>query len=244
MEFLDHKHVEAIQVQRMEAISFLAAGISHDIKNLLMVILNCASVIKEMNTNRDIQKRIEVIISCCEKMNEMLKRLMLIGKSNHLKFTQVNLNEEVRNTIRLLESKIPACIEIKTSLGDIPPIYADSTAVGEIIVNLITNAIQAMPKGGLIEIRTAFTTVTKEDCKAHANAYPGRFVTLSITDNGPGIPKEMLPKIFDFGFSTKNSYGIGLAMVYVLVEMHGGWIHVESEIGKGTMFMIFLPVCA
>ncbi len=77
MEFLDHKHVEAIQVQRMEAISFLAAGISHDIKNLLMVILNCASVIKEMNTNRDIQKRIEVIISCCEKMKRCSKDLCL-----------------------------------------------------------------------------------------------------------------------------------------------------------------------
>jgi len=245
MEFtyLDHKHIEAIQAQRMEAISFLAAGISHDIKNLLLVILSCASVIKRMNPNRDIQNRIEVIISCCEKMDEMLKKLMLIGKSiNHLRIDLINLNEEIKNTLKLLESKIPSCIEIKTSLGDIPLIYADSTAIGEIITNLITNAIQAMPDGGFIEIKTAFTTVTKEDCKDHANAYPGRFVVLSIIDNGPGIPKEMLPRIFDFGFSTKNSHGLGLAMVYGLVEMHKGWIHVESEMERGTRFIIFLPV--
>jgi len=241
--YLDHKHIEAIQAQRMEAISFLSASIAHDIKNLLLVILSCASVIKRMNPNRDIQNRVEIIINCCKKMNEMLNRLMLIGRSiNHLKIRSINLNKEVKNTVRLLESKIPSCIEIKTSLGDIPLIYADSTAVGEIITNLITNAIQAMSDGGFIDIRTAFTTVTKEDCKAHANAYPGRFVTLSITDNGPGIPKEMLPRIFDVGFSTKNSHGLGLAIVYALVEMHSGWIHVESEIGKGTKFVIFLPV--
>ncbi len=241
--YLDHKHIEAIQTQRMEAISFMAAGISHDIKNLLLVILNYTHTIKRINSNKDIQERLDIIISCCEKINEMLKRLMLIGKSiNHLKIESINLNEEIKNTVRSLESKISSGIEIKASLGDIPLIYADATAIGEIITNLILNAIQAMPNAGLIEIRTAFTTVTKEECKDHANAYPGRFVTLSIIDNGPGIPMEILPKIFDFGFSSKNSYGIGLAMVYALVEMHAGWIHVESEVGKGTRFVIFIPV--
>jgi len=240
----EHKYVEAIQVQRMEAISFLSAGISHDINNLLMGILNYTYAIKGMNPNRYIQERLEGIIGCCEKMAEMLKRLMLIGKSvHHLKIELINLNEEIKNTVTLLQGAIPSNIKIEVSLcEDLSSIYADVAAMDEIITNLILNAIQAMSDGGLIEIGTDVTIITQRDCEKHANAYPGRFVALSIADNGPGIPKEILPKIFDFRFSTKNSHGLGLAMVYALVEMHDGWIHVESEVGKGTKFVIYLPI--
>ena len=239
-----HKCIEAIQIQRMEAISFLAAGLSHDINNLLMGILHYTYAIKRMNPNRHIQEQLEGIIACCEKMGEMLKRIMLLGKNPyHLKIELLDLNEEIKNTVKALQSVIPSNIKIKFPLcANLPFIYADAAAIAEIITNLVLNAIQSMPDGGLIEIKTSVAIITQGDCKKHANAYPGRFVVITIADNGPGIPEEILPRIFDSHFSTKGSHGLGLAIVYALVDKHGGWIHVESEVGKGTKFMIYLPL--
>lgn len=244
LSYSGHKCIEAIQIQRMEAISFLAAGLSHDINNLLMGVLHYTYAIERMNPNRHIQERLEGIIGCCEKMGEMLKRLMLLGKKPHrLKIELLDLNEEIKNTVKALQSVIPPNIKIKAPLcANLPFIYADATAIAEIVTNLMLNTIQAMPDGGLIEIKTGVAIITQGDCEDHANAYPGRFVVITIADNGPGIPEEILPKIFDSHFSTKGSHGLGLAIVYALVDKHGGWIHVESEVGKGTKFMIYFPL--
>lgn len=239
-----HKCIEVMQTHRMEAISSLVAGLSHDINNFLMGIWAHIRVIERLTSNREIKERVVHIAQLCERITDMLKKMMLLAKDGrHLKPELLNLNQAVEKNLQMLKGMIPPSIALKTQFySNLPLIYADPTAVTEIVSNLILNATHALNSGGVIEVKTSVATVTESECTAHANAYPGTFVTLTVADNGPGINPENLPRIFDPYFSTKNSHGLGLAIVYMLINAHAGWVHVESKLGVGTQFMLYFPL--
>ncbi|MDL1969991.1 MAG: ATP-binding protein [Candidatus Desulfofervidaceae bacterium] len=239
-----HKCIEAIQAHRMEAISLMVAGISHDINNLLTGIWAHTGVIQRLARDKEIKERSVHIAQLCARITDMLKKVILLTKDgHHLKLQALNLNQEVEKNLQMLKGMILPSIKLKSYLYPyLPPIYADPTAVTEIITNLVLNAAHVLNSGGVIKIKTSVTTVTESECMEHANAYPGKFVTLTVADNGPGIAPEDLPRVFDPCFSTKNSHGLGLAIVYMLMNAHAGWVHVESKLERGTQFLLYFPV--
>ncbi len=242
-----HKCIEAIQAHRMEAIRLMIAGMSHDLNNLLMGIWAHSSSIQRLTLDKEIRKKCVGIARLCEKMTDMIKKMLLLTKNGcQLRPGRLNLNQEVEKNLQMLRDMISLSIKIKMDLDPaLPLIYADSTAITEIITNLVLNAAQALSPGGVITIKTSVVTVTENDCLEHANAYPGKFVTLTVVDNGPGISPEDLPRIFDPYFSTKKgcrNHGLGLAVVYALMDAQAGWVHVESELKKGTKFELYFPI--
>ncbi|MEW6001905.1 MAG: ATP-binding protein, partial [Nitrospirota bacterium] len=157
-----------------------------------------------------------------------------------------NLHDVINDTAKLIEGVINKRIELRVDLGNIAPVVeGDPNQMEQVLMNLIVNARDAMPDGGIISVKTYLTEVRKGISDMPSYILPGRYIVLSISDTGHGIPKEIINRIFDPFFTTKErgkGTGLGLAMVYGIVKDYKGYITVQSEVGKGSTFDIYLPL--
>lgn len=155
-----------------------------------------------------------------------------------------DVNTTVRNLEPMLRRTLPENIDFQSRLAeDLPKVHADSLTVGQVLVNLVQNARDAILFDGAITIRTSKIQLDQLSCNSE-QAYPGDFVCLEVEDNGTGIPADELPRIFDPFFTTKNggmATGLGLYVVDAIVKQHGGWVQVDTSVGRGTTFAVFLP---
>jgi len=220
---------------RLATVGLLAAGVAHEFNEPIGNILGFAQlVLKHDDLQEDIAGDIDKIVIASLHAREVIKKLMLFARQLPAKKIKVNLNEVINNGLILLEARFAKVgIELIRSLApDIPEITADPSQLNQILINLVVNAIQALPDGGTI-------TITSR---------PGNGgVHLVVEDTGIGMNKETLNKIFLPFFTTKDideGTGLGLAVVHGIVSSHGGTINVESQTGKGSKFDIYLPVVA
>jgi len=232
--------------QKMRAIGALAGGIAHDFNNILTLVKGNAELgILKSSEEEPLRKYFERIQSSAIRGTDLTKQLLLFGRSQMNYTKSLNLNIVVADTISILERTIDPKIEIKFNRKkQLWMIDADEGKMSQIIMNLCINAAQAMEEGGNLTITTANTEINQDYCKTNAEAFPGKFVQVSVEDTGCGISKENLNKIFEPFFSTKEGgkgSGLGLSVVYGIVNGHKGWITVSSKISKGTKFSIFLP---
>jgi two-component system cell cycle sensor histidine kinase/response regulator CckA len=155
------------------------------------------------------------------------------------------LNQEIVKARNLLERVIPQTVDLKLEQQkNLPTIHADSTQLEQILLNLVMNAGHAMPQGGRITVRTAAMSFDEKSCKQHLGLTPGRYVVLEVSDTGYGIPEHLQNRIFEPFFTTKEpgqGTGLGLSVVYGIVQDHHGHITCESTPGRGTTFRIYLP---
>lgn len=235
-----------LQAQKMEAVGTLAGGIAHDFNNLLQIIVGYGEMMlsKQKPDERgysDLRK----ILDAAHSGSELVKRLLTFSRKIEPKLQSINLNDRVKNVEALLRRTLPRMIEIELRLQErLPLIYADSTQIDQILLNLSLNARDAMPDEGRLTIETSSVTLDDEYCQSHIDATPGEHVLLKIIDTGHGISKEELEHIFEPFYTTKElgrGTGLGLATVYGIVQQHGGHIVCESELGKGTGFLIYFP---
>ncbi len=163
-----------------------------------------------------------------------------------MEFTPLNIKKMIDDLLKMLERLIGEDITITTHLEpDIWTVRVDKGNIEQVIMNLVVNARDAMPEGGRINIKAENVILEEEDCKAIPESRPGRFVCLSVEDTGEGMDKETMRHIFEPFFSTKEvgkGTGLGLSVVYGIVKQHEGWINVESEVGRGSTFKVYLPV--
>jgi len=234
------------QAQKMEAIGQLAGGVAHDFNNMLAVIQLQAGMLKADRALSPLQSEMAgEIEKAALRAADLTRQLLLFSRRQTLQARPVDLNELVRNLSKMLQRILGEHIRIQISFapGDLF-IQADPGMVDQVLLNLSVNARDAMPGGGQLTIETSTIDLDAGDAAQYAAAQPGTFVCLRVTDTGCGIPHEILPRIFEPFFTTKDvgkGTGLGLATVFGIVQQHGGWINVSSEVGRGTVFRVFLP---
>ena len=182
----------------------------------------------------------------CDRVTALIQQLLAFARRQILEPRSLSLNQTVRDVMNLLDKVIGKDIEIQTALAeDLWTVRADPTQIDQVLMNLCINSRDAMPKGGRISIETRNAEFSEEDCRRTSALQPGRFAELRVSDTGSGMDAAVRERIFEPFFTTKGpgkGTGLGLATVYGIVKQHNGFVQVESEIGKGSTFRIFLPV--
>jgi len=234
------------QSQKMEAVGQLAGGIAHDFNNLLTGISGYSRLI-QMRTSPDDRTAgdISEVINAADRAAKLTAQLLAFSRKTILQPKQLQLNNLVHNLERLLEPLIGEDVELVTKFEpELGIIRADPGQLEQVIMNLVVNARDALPKGGKVVIETANVELDEVYTAQHEGSLSGKYVMLTVSDNGQGIPPQILERIFDPFFTTKEvgkGTGLGLSTVYGIVKQSGGNIWVYSEVGVGTTFKIYLP---
>jgi len=234
------------QSQKMQAVGELAGGVAHDFNNLLTVIIgNSEFLLMRHHAGDPSFKEINEIQQNALRAANLVGQLLAFSRKQTLQPKVLQARDVVGETAVMLKRLLREGVDLELDHGtDLWPIYADEVQLQNVIINLAVNARDAMPRGGTVAVRTTNETVKTETAFGTAIMPPGDYVRIEVADTGTGISKEHLGKIFDPFFTTKpqgQGTGLGLATVYGIVKQSGGFITVDSEIGKGTAFRIFLP---
>ena len=238
---------QLVHTQRMDAVGQLAGGIAHDFNNILTAIIGFSSYLKmKMDEDDPLKIQVEQILSASEKAAALTQGLLVFSRKETLNLNPVKLGDTVSNVEKLIRRLISEEIEIsfKISEKDLP-VMADEGQLEQIIINLATNARDAMYRGGLLSISVEPTVLDERYIKVHGYGKVGPYGMISISDTGTGMDEETRKRIFEPFFTTKDlgkGTGLGLSIVYGIIKHHGGFINVYSEPGEGTTFKIYLPL--
>jgi PAS domain S-box-containing protein len=234
------------QAQKMESIGTLAGGIAHDFNNLLTVILSYSSSLSdELPKDSRHQRAAEQVHVAAERGAALTSQMLAFSRKQVFQLRVVNLNDIIRNLLKMLQRIIGEHIQIKTALAeDLSPVKADAGQLEQVLMNLSVNARDAMRNGGKLILETRNVELDDDFVRLHLGSSSGPHTLLTVSDTGMGMDAATLTRIFEPFFTTKgpgHGTGLGLAMVYGVVKQSGGYIGVCSEVGKGTTFKIYLP---
>ncbi|WP_298376492.1 ATP-binding protein [uncultured Bradyrhizobium sp.] len=237
------------QAQKMEAVGQLTGGIAHDFNNILTVITGTIDILAEAVTqNRQLVEITSLIRDAAERGASLTRHLLAFARKQPLQPSDVDVNALMVDTIELLRSTIGDHVDIDfRSAPDLPRALVDSNQLVTAIINLALNARDAMPKGGKLRIETRTAELKPSDVHAHDGLAAGDYVAIALIDNGQGIAEADLAKVFEPFFTTKDvgkGTGLGLSMVYGFVKQSNGHIALDSEVGRGTRVMLYLPRAA
>ncbi len=234
------------QSQKMQAVGQLAGGVAHDFNNLLTVIIgNSEFLLMRHQAGDPSFKEINEIHQNALRAATLVGQLLAFSRKQTLQPRVLNLRDVIGELAIMLRRLIREGMQLDLEhASDVWPVHADEAQLSNAIINLVVNARDAMPAGGTVTIRTANETITSPAALGSGMMPPGEYVRIEVADTGVGIPKEHLGKIYDPFFTTKpvgQGTGLGLATVYGIVKQTGGFITVDSEVGRGTTFIIYLP---
>jgi two-component system, cell cycle sensor histidine kinase and response regulator CckA len=247
-EHRQHKRLEqhALQLQKFEAIGRLAGGVAHDFNNLLGVILGQSEILLDRSQDQGIIRGLEMIRQSARRGASLTRQLLAFGRRQILETKALNLNLILADVQKLLQRVIGEDIELNFQIeAKLGSVEADPSQLEQIVINLATNARDAMPGGGRLTIATANVSLDEAYADRREVVRPGYYVQLAVSDTGCGMDKETQSHIFEPFFTTKEQgkgTGLGLATVYGIVKQSGGYIWVYSEPSHGTAFKIYLPI--
>jgi len=235
-----HLENELQQAQKMESVGMLAGGVAHDFNNLLTVIQNYVSLALDVSDlDPKVGKALQSIQGASQRAANLTRQLLTFGRRQVMKMQPVPLNDVVSHFSGMLRRIIGENIDLKCELSaGLPVLHADLGMIEQVLMNLVVNARDAMPEGGRITLRTFVAPPSDSVLNSHEQ------VCLEVCDTGVGIPEEILPHIFEPFYTTKEKHrgtGLGLATVHAIIQQHQGHITVESQLGKGSCFRVFLP---
>jgi PAS domain S-box-containing protein len=238
---------QLLQAQKMEAVGRLAGGIAHDFNNILTAIIGYGNLLKlEMKEDDPLNNYATQILNSAQRAANLTRALLTFSRKQIISPKPVNINDVIKGVSRLLSRLIGEDIELSTPLTDKDmTVMADTTQIEQVLMNLATNARDAMPDGGTLLIGTDMITFDNEYVRAHGYGRLGNFALISVEDTGCGIDEKIRERIFEPFFTTKEigkGTGLGLAMVYGIIKQHEGYINVYSDPNKGTTFKIYLPL--
>jgi two-component system cell cycle sensor histidine kinase/response regulator CckA len=238
---------QCIHLQKFEDLDRLAGGVAHDFNNILTGIISSVELLL-LDADKSGAKAhdgLDQIFSAANKGAKLTSQLLIFGRKETMQSAPLDLNDSIRKMIMMLERIIGKDIHLECVYENDPAlVMADAGMIEQVLVNLVVNARDAMPQGGLVRIITEKATLNREASLAFPEARAGTFVSMSVSDNGTGVAPEHLARIFEPFYTTKPSgkgTGLGLAMVVQIVKRHHGWIEVTSRVGSGTAFKVFLP---
>jgi two-component system, cell cycle sensor histidine kinase and response regulator CckA len=234
-----------LRAQRVESIGIFASGIAHDLSNTLAPVLVGVEVLKRKLLDTQSQRLLKAIESSAKHGTEMLYQVLSFVKGVGGKHAKLNPLKIVKEITDLLGHIVPSSVTVHTCISDtVSPVIGDRTQLHQVLINLCTNARDAMPQGGELTFSAENVLVSKEMAEEHADAVEGAYVAFSISDTGVGIPAVEIHKIFVPFYTTKEigkGTGLGLSICHGIVKGHKGFMTVESAEGKGSTFKMFLP---
>lgn len=238
---------QLMQSQKMEAIGILAGGVAHDFNNILSAIIGYASILQmKMKKDDPFLENVQEILSSSEKAAVLVQSLLAFSSKQIINPRPTNINEAIKKVEKLLMRVIGEDIEFRTRYADTDLIVlVDAGQFEQALMNLATNARDAMPKGGTLAIETNRISLDEAFIKGHGYGQKGEYALVTVSDTGAGMDEKTREKIFEPFFTTKEmgrGTGLGLSMVYGVVRQNKGLIDCSSEPGKGTSFMIYLPL--
>ena len=251
---------QLLHAQKMESVGQLAGGVAHDFNNILQAIIGYASLLKmKIKEDDPLRRNVDQILASSERAANLTQSLLAFSRKQIINLQPVKINEIVKRVEKLLLRIIGEDIELKTILNPPPPpfdkggqrgiedliVMADSGQIEQVLMNLATNARDAMPNGGSLTVETEIVELDEKYIKTHGYGEPGVYALISFTDTGVGMDEKTKERIFEPFFTTKEvgkGTGLGLSMVYGIIKQHNGYINAYSELGKGTTFKIYLPL--
>ena len=234
------------QAQKMEALGTLTGGIAHDFNNILAAMIGFAEIVRDRAPEESREKHhLERVLEAGLRGRELIKRMLAFSRKTEQEKKRILLSTVVEETMKFVRSSTPSTISIRVGAQDESRmVFADPVQMQQVVLNLCTNAVQAMQeKGGLLEVELSEWTLSESDGGPHGMK-PGPYVKLVVRDTGKGISRDIIDRIFDPFFTTKKvgeGTGLGLSVVHGIVHQHEGHISVESEEGKGSTFTVSLP---
>jgi two-component system, cell cycle sensor histidine kinase and response regulator CckA len=245
-ERLRRLEAQLIHAQKMESVGRLAGGVAHDFNNTLMVISNSLEVsLAALPPGHATRDALSVAMDAARSAASLTRQLLTFSRKEAIAPRTLDLNEVMRRTEKMVVRLLGRDIQLQTVCGeDLTLVRFDPGQVEQIILNLVVNARDAMPRGGRLKIETSNIDMAEGAEQRHVDARPGRYVLLAVSDTGIGMTDEVKAHLFEPFFTTKEpgkGTGLGLAMVYGAVRQNGGWIDFETEVGQGTTFELYLP---
>ena len=243
----DRLELQLRKSQKLEAMGTLAGGIAHDFNNILGAILGYGELAQKSATPASAVRRyIDNVMHAAGRAKELVERILAFSRSGVGEGAPINVQAAIGETLDLLAPSLPGRIQLvrKLDAGD-AAVIADATQLHQVVMNLCTNAVQAMPAGGLLDVRLERVDVRERRSVFHGHLIPGTYVRLTVRDTGTGIEPKVLDRIFDPFFTTKGvgaGTGLGLSLVHGIVSDVGGAIDVATKLDEGTTFTIWLPV--
>gem|GEM_PF-1512352 len=233
-------------VQKMEAVGTLAGGLAHDINNILAGILGYTALLKEsLEKTSAASADIESIERLSWRASDLTKALLAFSRKGMYRPQVLNIDDIIGEVLKVVGQTVGKRVDVKAELlPAVPNIIGDEGQLNQSFMNLCINACEAMPAGGRLSVRTAQAAMDKKLIKIYPYLKEGPYISVSISDNGTGMDPETRERVFEPFFTTKedkSGTGLGLSMVIGIIEGHGGCIEVESELGKGSTFTVYLP---
>jgi PAS domain S-box-containing protein len=232
------------QLQRLDAIGQITSGVAHDFNNLLTIVLNNARLLSRKVRDQDDQEGIELIRTAAERGAQLIGELLAFSRKQRLEPQMVDLNSKIMGMADLLSATLGGTVHLNTTLA--PHLWlalADPTQIELIVLNLAINARDAMKSGGTLTLET-FNAVIESEPSRPEEPFPGNYVCLAVNDTGIGIPDNVLPRVLEPFFTTKEpgkGSGLGLAQVFGFAKQSGGGVRIETRLGEGTSVTVFLP---
>ena len=237
-----------IQAQKMEALGTLAGGVAHDFNNILLAIMGYSELgVIDAEDSTTVKNDLHEVLKACQRAKGLVQQILTFSRQTEEKLEPANIRPVVKEALKLLRASLPATIDIHQNISsDTHVVQADLTQIHQLLMNLCTNAAHAIgDKGGTVYVSLENVSVDRPAKLPHTDLAPGRYLRLSVGDTGHGMTPQVLEKIFDPYFTTKEKgkgTGLGLAVVHGIVKRHRGHLAVESEPEKGTAFYIHFPV--
>ena len=244
----ERKKLEAqlVQAHKMEALGTLAGGIAHDFNNILSAIIAYTERGMQNVSDPDkVRKNIDEVLKVTNRAKDLVRQILAFSRRTKHEFIQLKLDTAIKEPLKMLRAILPKTIEIRQNLQANGRVMADSTQIHQVVMNLCSNAAQAMDeRGGVLEVGLNKVEIHEDTQALALDLPPGPYLRLSIRDTGHGMPPEVLERIFDPYFTTKEKgrgTGLGLSVVHGIVKSHKGAITCKSMPGEGTTFEIYLP---
>jgi PAS domain S-box-containing protein len=245
-ERLRRLEAQLMHAQKMESVGRLAGGVAHDFNNILMVISNSLEVgLAALPPGHATRDALAVAMDAARSAASLTRQLLTFSRKEAIAPRTLDLNEVLGRIEKMVVRLLGNDIRFQTvRSANLSSISFDPGQVEQVILNLVVNARDAMPKGGFLKLETSNIDIAQGAQERHVDARPGPHVLLAVSDTGIGMTDEVKAHVFEPFFTTKEpgkGTGLGLAMVYGAVRQHGGWIDFETEVGQGTRFEIYLP---
>lgn len=246
-DITEKKQLEAqfLHAERIESLGTLASGIAHDLNNVLTPILMAAQMLCMKQQDEDSHRWIKGIEVGARRGSEMVRQVLTIARGAQGERVVIQVKHLIHDLEQIIKQTFPRSMEFRTKVAeDLWTTVGDSTQLYQVLLNLCVNARDAMPEGGRLSIELDNIIFDESAAKIHADACPGPYVAITVSDTGVGIPADLVERVFDPFFTTKEigkGTGLGLSTVVGIVKNHGGFVTVTSTAGRGTQFKVFLP---